>query len=227
MGVKNSKLGFKDLCCVSISNRRLNRLSSEDTLWHNLLTLDFSNNSSSSSQAFQFKSLYKSSYEKEKSRKLAAYNRAVLRVESQIFVHTTKIKLLRSQLMDETQRLNSTSKELSHLHIVRTASVALNVWQPDIVRYRQKQVVEQCTVPIESRIRALEMEYKLCKQQIAVFEKAYRDEKQRLDTTKKQLESMKYHSLRDYKLAEKIVDQNIQPKKKLKTSSESSTSTSK
>lgn len=171
--------------------------------------------------------MYKSSYEKEKSRKLAAYNRAVLRVESQIFVHTTKIKLLRSQLMDETQRLNSTSKELSHLHNVRTASVALNVWQPDIVRYRQKQVVEQCTVPIESRIRALEMEYKLCKQQIAVFEKAYRDEKQRLDTTKKQLESMKYHSLRDYKLAEKIVDQNIQPKKKLKTSSESSTSTSK
>ncbi|KAI3940988.1 hypothetical protein MKW92_014000, partial [Papaver armeniacum] len=118
MGVRNSKLGFKDLCCVSISSRRLNRLSSEDTLWHNLLTLDFSNNSSSSSQAFQFKSLYKSSYEKEKSRKLAVYNRAVLRVESQIFVHSTKIKQLRSQLMDETQRLNSASKELSHLHNV-------------------------------------------------------------------------------------------------------------
>ncbi|KAI3926857.1 hypothetical protein MKX01_032772 [Papaver californicum] len=104
MGVNNSKLGFKDLCCVSISGRRLNRLSSEDTLWHNLLTLDFSNNSSSSSQTFQFKSLYKSSYEKEKSRKLAAYNRAVLRVESQIFVHSTKLKQLRSQLMEETQR---------------------------------------------------------------------------------------------------------------------------
>ncbi|MCL7027708.1 hypothetical protein MKW94_024570, partial [Papaver nudicaule] len=54
-----------------------------------------------------------------------------------------------------------------------TASVALNVWQPDIVRGSQKQVVEQCTVPIESRIRSLEMEHKLCKQQIAVFEKAY------------------------------------------------------
>lgn len=32
MGVKNSKLGFKDLCCVSISSRLLNKLSSEDTL---------------------------------------------------------------------------------------------------------------------------------------------------------------------------------------------------
>ncbi|MCL7045070.1 hypothetical protein MKW94_000854, partial [Papaver nudicaule] len=146
MGVKNSKLGFKDLCCVSIS------------------------------------------------------------MESQIFVHSTKLKQLRSQLTEETQRLNSASNELNHLHHVRTASVALNVWQPDIVRGSQKQVVEQCTVPIESRIRSLEMEHKLCKQQIAVFKKA-------------SLEAMKYHPIRDYKLAERIVSQNVQPRKKLKTSS--------
>ncbi|MCL7042251.1 hypothetical protein MKW94_006840 [Papaver nudicaule] len=136
MGVKNSKLGFKDLCCVSIS------------------------------------------------------------MESQIFVHSTKLKQLRSQFTEETQRLNSASNELNHLHHVYnftsifffTASVALNVWQPDIVRGSQKQVVEQCTVPIESRIRSLEMEHKLCKQQIAVFKKAYGDEKKRLDTAKKQLD---------------------------------------
>ncbi|MCL7043593.1 hypothetical protein MKW94_003597, partial [Papaver nudicaule] len=136
MGVKNSKLGFKDLCCVSIS------------------------------------------------------------MESQIFVHSTKLK----QFTEETQRLNSASNELNHLHHVRTASVALNVWQPYIVRGSQKQVVEQCTVPIESRIRSFEMEHKLCKQQIAVFKKAYGDEKKRLDTAKKQLEAMKYHPIRDYKL---------------------------
>ncbi|MCL7031655.1 hypothetical protein MKW94_008691 [Papaver nudicaule] len=151
MGVKNSKLGFKDLCCVSIS------------------------------------------------------------MESQIFVHSTKLKQLRSQLTEETQRLNSA-----------TAYVALNVWQTDIVRGSQKQVVEQCTVPIESQIRSLEMEHKLCKQQIAVFKKAYGDEKKRLDTAKKQLEAMKYHPIRDFKLAERIVSQNVQPWKKLKTTSSES-----
>lgn len=53
------------------------------------------------------------------------------------------------------------------------ASVALNVWQPEVVRGRQKQTVEQCVVPVESRIHALEMEVKLCNQQLQVFDKAY------------------------------------------------------
>lgn len=55
----------------------------------------------------------------------------------------------------------------------RQASVALNVWQPEIVRGRQKQLVEQCVVPAESRLHALEMELRLCKQQILGLEKAY------------------------------------------------------
>jgi hypothetical protein len=55
----------------------------------------------------------------------------------------------------------------------REASVALNVWQPEVVRGRQKQMVEQCVVPAESRIRALEMELRLCKQQILGLEKSH------------------------------------------------------
>lgn len=53
------------------------------------------------------------------------------------------------------------------------ASVALNVWQPEVVRGRQKQMVEQCVVPVESRVHALDMEVKLCNQQLQVFDKAY------------------------------------------------------
>lgn len=53
------------------------------------------------------------------------------------------------------------------------ASVALNVWQPEVVRGRQKQMVEQCVVPVESRVHALDMEVKLCNQQLQVFNKAY------------------------------------------------------
>lgn len=56
---------------------------------------------------------------------------------------------------------------------LRQASVALNVWQPEVVRGKIKQVVEQNAVPVESRVHALEMELKLCKQQISGFEKAY------------------------------------------------------
>lgn len=55
----------------------------------------------------------------------------------------------------------------------REASVALNVWQPEVVRGRQKQMVEQCVVPAESRIRTLEMELRLCKQHILGLEKSY------------------------------------------------------
>lgn len=55
----------------------------------------------------------------------------------------------------------------------RQASVALNVWQPEVIRGRQKQIVEQSVVPAESRIHALEMELRLCKQQIMGLEKSY------------------------------------------------------
>lgn len=51
--------------------------------------------------------------------------------------------------------------------------MALNVWQPEVVRGRQKQIVEQCVVNVDSRISALDMELKLCKQQIAGYDKAH------------------------------------------------------
>lgn len=54
----------------------------------------------------------------------------------------------------------------------REASVALNAWQPDVIRGRHKQIVEQCAVPVESRMHALEMELRLCKQRISGFRRA-------------------------------------------------------
>lgn len=55
----------------------------------------------------------------------------------------------------------------------RQASVALNVWQPEVIRGWQKQMVGQCVVPVDARINALEMELRLCRQQIAGFDNAY------------------------------------------------------
>lgn len=51
--------------------------------------------------------------------------------------------------------------------------MALNVWQPEVVRGSQKQIVEQCTIPVNSRLSSINMEIRLCKQQIAIYKKAY------------------------------------------------------
>lgn len=48
----------------------------------------------------------------------------------------------------------------------------MSVWQPEIIRGRQRQIVQQSNVPVEFRINALEMEINLCKQQISGFDKA-------------------------------------------------------
>lgn len=113
--------------------------------------------------------------------------------------------------------------------------MALNVWQPEVVRGRHKQIVEQNVVPVESRVHALEMELKLCKQQISGFEKAYvscgnngllfykdtvknsvmvyvgvlrqKDEKRRLDVAKEELKSMRYHPLRQKESTSSVKDE--------------------
>ncbi|XVE90259.1 hypothetical protein DITRI_Ditri20bG0064600 [Diplodiscus trichospermus] len=217
IGTKASNFTYKDLCCVSISCRRLHRLSDEGSLWSYLLSVDFPNQISSPPSSSSPKSLYKIRFERERERKLLAHKRAVLRKESQVSEHLRKLRKFEVRLRDEREKLKSAVSELSNLHKVRQASVALNVWQPEVVRGRQKQMVEQCVVPVESRVRALEMEVKLCNQQLKVFDKAYRDEKQRLDTAKEGLKSMKYHPLRDYNLTSNESHENQKKRKKLKT----------
>lgn len=66
IGVNSHGLNYKDLCCVSISSRRLRRLSDDDCFWSHLLSSDYPSSSSSfPSSASSSKSLYKIRYEKE------------------------------------------------------------------------------------------------------------------------------------------------------------------
>ncbi|CAI8613711.1 unnamed protein product [Vicia faba] len=218
IGIGNSILTYKDLCCISITSRLLHRLSSQHSLWNRLLSSDFplslpSSVLSSSSS----KSLYKFRFERDKERKIAAHRRAVLRKESQISEHSRRLHDIQTRMSQEKNKAIQTSTELSHLRRVREASVALNVWQPEVVRGRQKQMVEQCGVPAESRIRTLEMELRLCKQQIMGLEKSHRDEKRRLDAAKKELESMKYHPLRENKPVSGGENEHISKQKKLRS----------
>ncbi|KNA15400.1 hypothetical protein SOVF_096470 isoform A [Spinacia oleracea] len=226
IGVKTLKisndngLSFKDLCCIAISCKRLHRIANEPSLWSSLLSVDFplrlTNNNSSSSSSFSPKSLYKSWYEKDKAKRIAAHTRVVLRIESRIAEHSRKLEELRTRRLEETDRMKAVASELSNLHKVRQASVALNVWQPEVVRGRQKQIVEQCAVPVDSRINALKMELKLCKQHVVVHEKTYRDEKRRLEEAKEQLNSKKYHPLQNVPVTERRVGDPSIKRKKLK-----------
>uniref|UniRef100_A0A1D1YVD0 F-box protein SKIP24 n=1 Tax=Anthurium amnicola TaxID=1678845 RepID=A0A1D1YVD0_9ARAE len=180
-GIQSSALGYRDLCCLSISCRRLRRLSGDEALWSALLALDFalegrgssSSSSSSHSSSLSSKSLYRTKFERHRARKRAAWRLAVLKEESQIAEHTRKLDDLRIVLDAEHEKLKMASKELRDLEKVRRASVAMNVWQPEVVCSSHRQLVQQCTVPVESRASALHMELRLCKQQIAIYSKAF------------------------------------------------------
>ncbi|KAL5723839.1 hypothetical protein ACHQM5_007184 [Ranunculus cassubicifolius] len=165
------------LCCISISSKRLTKLSNENSLWQTLLLQDFPNSQPLNlHQSHNLKSLYKSKFEKERDKQLAAHRRAVFRIESQIFVGIARIKELKEQLNKENEKLKLGLEELRNLERIRSMNVALNVWQPEIVRGNQKRVVEQCVVRgNQKRVSAIEMEVRVCKQQIQVLDNGYRE----------------------------------------------------
>ncbi|PON66285.1 F-box domain containing protein [Parasponia andersonii] len=220
LGIRSCGFTFKDLCCLSISSRRLRRLSQEDDLWSLLLSSDFSIDRSAS-PLLSSKLLYRFRFERDREKKIAAHRRAVLRKESQIAEHSRKLRELGFRLAEEKEKMRATLVELSNLSKVRQASVALNVWQPEVIRGRHKQIVEQNVVPVESRVHAVEMELKLCRQQILGFEKAYRDEKQRLGSVTEELKSLNHHPLRPNESVSGVKDvceTNIKSKKQKRCS---------
>ncbi|KAK1280121.1 F-box protein SKIP24 [Acorus gramineus] len=214
IGVGRSILNYRDLCCLSISCRRLNRISSEDPIWSNLLFRDFGSPTSIPNPPF--KALYKTRFERDRSKKLLAWRRSVLIVESQIAVCSKDLERLQLLLSNESKRLNTAVTELKELETVRRASVALNVWQPQIVRGCQKQLVEQCKVPVESRIRDLKMEIRLCRQQIDMSSKACNNKKRFLQERKEALAALKYHPLQPCQPEMKGNNGELKRKKKKK-----------
>ncbi|CAM8968695.1 unnamed protein product [Rhodiola kirilowii] len=218
IGIRACNFTYKDLCCIGISCRRLSRLSDEDEFWSAFLSQEFPQTTSAIS-SLTSKSLYRVRFEKDRERKLSAHRRAVLRTESLVWDSERKKKELESKIRDEVEKMKAASLELSNLRKVSQASTSLYVWQPETVRRWQKQTVEQCVVSVESRVCALEMEVKLCKQQILVYDKAHKSAKQRLQIMKQKLASMKYHPFKDYNSAatsHMLLECNTK-RKKLKT----------
>ncbi|XP_057787203.1 F-box protein SKIP24 [Salvia miltiorrhiza] len=217
IGIQTKTLDYKNLCCLSITCRRLRRLAAEDSLWSHLLLSDFpstKNNSnsgdgdrkigtrdnsytSSSNSSSMAKYLYQIRYEKDREKKRLAHRRAILRIESEIAERLRKIGEIKLQSLEEKKKMSKAVAELFNLRRIRQASVAVNVWQPEIIRSRQREMVQQTNVPVDVRINALEMELSLCKQQIAAFDNAIRVEKKRCRAAEEELASVKYHPLHD------------------------------
>ncbi|KAL4203181.1 hypothetical protein AMTRI_Chr01g126620 [Amborella trichopoda] len=95
----------------------------------------------------------------------------------------------------------------------RHASVALNVWQPEVICGHQKEVIAQSSVPVESRIQALEMELRVCKECIARFTRARDVHKWKMARNQERLASLKYHPVPSYQPEMSIHESQVKPKK--------------
>lgn len=140
----------------------------------------------------------------------------MLIAESEVVVCKKRLEELEGLMLKESERLRAVMMEFNHLERVRRASVALNVWQPEVVRGRQKQIVEQSTIPIESRLSSVKMEIKLCKQQLTIYNKAYNDQKEKLKGREEALKSLKYHPLQNYQPGQLGATTNDSKKKRKK-----------
>ncbi|KZV29561.1 hypothetical protein F511_00839 [Dorcoceras hygrometricum] len=200
IGVQSGTLGYTDLCRLSITCRRFRILAADDSLWSHILLSDFNlstNDVPSSDSDAKLKRLYKVRYESDRDRKRQQQIYAVLRLEGKIAEHSGKIRKIELQIVEEKDKLNKADAEREYLCQVRHASVALNVWQPEVIRARQEQMIRQCTVPVKSRMKILEMELSSCKLQIACLRRSLSIEKRRLSEAEEKLASVKYHPLQD------------------------------
>uniref|UniRef100_A0A0D9V727 F-box domain-containing protein n=1 Tax=Leersia perrieri TaxID=77586 RepID=A0A0D9V727_9ORYZ len=216
----SSALGFRDLCSLAIASRRLRRLSLLPPLWSALISRDFpsqssqpSSSSSKQQQQLHPKSVYKTKFERHKVRMAEARRRVVFEAEGRVLACRRRLAQLEESLQAEGEKMKATAQEMENLERVRRASVALNVWQPQVVRGRQKQLVQQCTVPVDSCLSDVNMELKVCKQQIATYKNIYNKEKEKLNEYEEALKRAIYHPLQS---SHTIVNEPQAKRKKLK-----------
>ncbi|KAL9268599.1 F-box protein SKIP24-like protein [Drosera capensis] len=125
LGTQRGTLTYRDLCCLSISARRMRRLSGEGSLWSILLASDFPNNSTAATTTKttgangSWKTVYRIRYEKDREKKMAAHRRAVLRLESVMAQCKIELKRLKEKREEEMGKLKVAVEELSRLEKVR------------------------------------------------------------------------------------------------------------
>ncbi|KAK1319476.1 F-box protein SKIP24 [Acorus calamus] len=185
MGVESSTLSYRDLCCLSISCKTLNRISSEDSLWSRLLSLDF--HSFVPTPNRRPKSLYKSRF--RTSSKRDEWIGTVCAMEAEVIDISKGLEPLQILLSKETETLmGAVAMESMASETVRRESetVTVDAWERKIL-------------PAESRIRKLYGEIRACKGHIAILDELCSLQKQKLDKLKGDLASMRYHPVKQYR----------------------------
>lgn len=196
-GVCGGVLDYRDLCSLSIAGRALNRLASLTALWKPLFERDFPQDTSTSATQSDYKSRYKARFEKIKAAKVAAHKRRLLRLQSEGAVLEKECKDVEKQMQTEKLKLSRILVELKSLEQVRMSSVALRLWQPQTVRAMQQQFVEQQPVNSQFRQLSLEMEAKICKEEIRRCNTTIVRKRHAIESVKKDLEFLTYNPIRD------------------------------
>ncbi|KAJ7564227.1 hypothetical protein O6H91_02G008300 [Diphasiastrum complanatum] len=225
-GVESAILDYRDVCSLSIVCRRLWRLTNLDCTWQILLSRDF--NSSSTCQNLYVlpttkqpekeptcKLMYRSRFEKDRAMKMAAHKRRVLRAQSQVAVLINECHHFQQLLFDEKQKLLSSAKRLCDAERARRSSVALKVWQPQVIRNRQEQVVEQQAMDFNFLENELQMEVCVCKERIERFSRSLL-KNQMLEKTRGELEALTYRPVQDGQLDLEASDMQSYKKKKFR-----------
>lgn len=200
-GVRAAVLDYRDLCSLSITSRTLNRLSSLACLWKPLFVRDFPPKFTSATVSarpqLDFKAEYKARFEKIKVAKVAAHKRRLFRLQSDGAVLERECKEFEHQVQAEKTKLSKILLELKSLDQARIAAVALNVWQPERVRSLQQQFVEQQSIDPKFQQFSLEMEAKVCKEEIKKWRRRIDQNRCAIEKVNKDVEFLTYNPMQD------------------------------
>ncbi|KAL5547293.1 hypothetical protein UlMin_006980 [Ulmus minor] len=137
IGVETRGFTHMELCSLSVTSCDLYRLSEDDHLWCHLLSTDFPDKSTHL-PAESSKAANRSWFVLEKLKSLIAKKREAQQ-------HSKNVEEFENLLKEKSQKLWSMLTEISR-------------WQPEAVRAKHPQIVNNSVLLVEPRIDALEVE---------------------------------------------------------------------
>lgn len=237
MGVEKQVLDYRDLCSLAFVCRRIRRISSLECMWRPLWERDqaelgggtSTRNSVSEArkdnEIKSFRDLYRIRFEKVRAAKMAAHKRRVLRMESQVAVLQKEAQQYQLAIEVERNKLSASVAELKRFELACRSSIALQIWQPQAVRSRHHEVLQQESVNVGVRQRSLQMEINVCRERVQQFEKSLQAKRSAIEKSKRELEGLTFNpsrKLHDCSTIDERADRGAALKRKRDTSSSSS-----
>ncbi|XP_024526335.1 F-box protein SKIP24 [Selaginella moellendorffii] len=199
--VERSRLDYRDVCLISMACRALRRVSELDCIWRLLWDQELGSSSSMTEgeTAVAWKRRFATRYGRIKLSRQNDYNRRMLRIQSQILLLQREYKTLARDFVLEKRRVALASRELIRADNARQASTALQIWQPQAVRTRHQQVIQQQQlVDPDSHRHNLEMEVKVCREQMQRLQRNLNSNRTKLARAEEELRLLNYHPTKEW-----------------------------